>query len=178
MNTEPHAAPLTTTGHEPVPTATTYVPVVAARRNVVAHALVDHDAPTEVFEATWSLHSAGYAFRRIPRSKPVYMHRVIAEAKAGQLVDHVNGDRLDNRRQNLRLATPTQNNANSRDRRRGGRYRGVYWHRQAGRWISQISLHGRVYHLGLFDAPEAAARAYDLAARAAHGAFARTNGFA
>ena len=104
-----------------------------------------------------------------------YLHREIQPTPPGLLVDHINGNRLDNRLANLRCATPSQNNANSRDRPRRSGYRGVYPHCQTGRWIAQISIAG-LQHLGLFDDPADAARAYDIAARAAWGPFARTNG--
>ena len=107
-----------------------------------------------------------------------YLHREILPPPPGLLVDHINGDRLDNRRSNLRTATPSQNNANSRDRPRKSGFRGVYPHRPTGRWIAQVSVAGRPQHLGIFDDPRDAARAYDLAAREQWGPFARTNGFA
>ncbi len=158
-----------------------HVPLISAAGDVIAHATVDPGDHHELSQHAWHLHSDGYAFRRVgsgPAKTLEYMHRLVLNAPAGSLVDHVDGNRLNNTRSNLRLATPSQNNANSRDRPRRSGYRCVYWHRQAERWVSQISVNGRLRHLGLFDDPEEAAKAYDLAARATWGSFARANGFA
>ena len=109
--------------------------------------------------------------------KTIYLHREIAGTPPEMLTDHINGDRLDNRRSNLRLANPSQNGANSADRQRQSSFRGVYLHKPTGRWVAQISEGGRPRHLGIFDTPEEAAAAYDLAATQKWGAYARTNLF-
>jgi hypothetical protein len=129
----------------------------------------------------WRLHSDGYAVRTgswCGRPRTVYLHREIARPRRGEVVDHINGDPLDNRRSNLRRASTSENNANSADRPRMSGYRGVYWHEPSGKWVSQISRLGNLVHLGLYESVEEAARAYDQAARELHGAFARTNGYA
>lgn len=105
----------------------------------------------------------------------IYLHREIAGTPVGLITDHVNGDRLDNRRANLRIATPSQNGANSSGRQRKSPYRCVYQHKPSGRWIAQVSEGGKPQHLGIFDTPEEAAIAYDLAALTRWGQFARTN---
>ena len=93
------------------------------------------------------------------------------------MVDHINGDGLDNRRANLRGATAAQNSANARLRRDStSGFKGV--HRNGPRglpWRAQIHKGGKKHHLGLFESPEVAARAYDAAARELFGEFARTN---
>jgi hypothetical protein len=155
-----------------------HVPLLSAAGDVIAHATVDPGDLHKLSQHAWHLHSDGYAFRRVgsgPAKTLEYMHRLVLEAPAGSLVDHVDGNRLNNTRSNLRLATPSQNAANSRDRTRKSGFRGVYPHTQTGRWIAQISIGGRPKHLGIFDEPQAAARAYDVAARAKWGPFARTN---
>jgi hypothetical protein len=98
------------------------------------------------------------------------MHCLILDAKPGQQVDHINGNSLDNRRANLRLATPTENRANT-GKRRGGvsRYKGVSWHH--GRWAARIGDRW----LGQYPTEEDAARAYDAAAVEAWGVYARLN---
>jgi hypothetical protein len=90
--------------------------------------------------------------------------------------DHHNGDGLDNRRENLRQATSAQNNANTRLRltSRSG-FKGVSWSSRRNHWIGQICASGRRHYLGSFATAEAAARAYDAAARELFGEFAHVN---
>jgi len=105
-----------------------------------------------------------------------YLHRFLLKSGPGVVVDHVNGDRLDNRRANLRECSRSQNNANSRRGRRArstSPYRGV---RRYGKgWRAEISVDRKVKCLGTFTTPEDAAAAYDAAALRHHGEFARTN---
>jgi len=86
-------------------------------------------------------------------------------------VDHVNMDRADNRIENLRLASPSQNMWNTKARTAYGK--GVHFHRQSRKFVAQIRIHGRQTHLGLFPTAEEAREAYQAAAAKHHGAFAR-----
>lgn len=92
----------------------------------------------------------------------VQMHRLILPPPDGLFIDHINGNSLDNRRCNLRLATRAQNNANRP--RVGGGYKGVSLDRKTGKWLAFI-------YLGMFDSAEAAAAAYDKQAESLHGEF-------
>lgn len=121
-----------------------------------------------------------YAVRTVRGSagrKTVYLHRVILARKLGHAVlkgaetDHKDGDGLNNRRSNLRLATPGQNQANSRDRQRASRFRGVY--RNSTGWMVKIGREQQ--YIGWFRTEEAAAKAYNEAARRRYGPFARLN---
>jgi HNH endonuclease len=92
-------------------------------------------------------------------------------------IDHINGDCLDNRRENLRKATRSQNMANQP--KIGGtwssHYKGVTWFKQRQKWRAQIKIEGRNHHLGLFINEDDAAKAYDEAAFQAFGEFAHLN---
>lgn len=100
------------------------------------------------------------------------MHRQILKAPKGFDTDHVNGHTLDNRRQNLRVATRSQNAANS-VHRRPGQYRGVY--QRGVKWRAGIQGDRGLLWLGTFADAESAARAYDAAALERYGNFARLN---
>jgi hypothetical protein len=105
-----------------------------------------------------------------------YMHRIILDAKKGEITDHLNGDGLDNRRANLRICTSANNMANRRQQRNNtSGFRGVSYHKESGKWMAYIK-HERVRHyLGLFATAEDAARAYDVASHELHGTWGKQN---
>lgn len=124
---------------------------------------------------------AYYAVRQVRRmtgrSGSEYLHRVLLGLTDTSIdVDHINGNGLDNRRVNLRLATRSQNNGNARLRssNRSG-YKGVSWKADSHRWRARINLGGRELRLGYFSDPKQAALAYDEAAREAFGEYACLN---
>lgn len=108
----------------------------------------------------------------------VYAHRLAFAFSHGYWpseVDHANGDRQDNRAENLRECTRQQNQWNAR--KRGDNptslFKGVYWNRQKGKWQARLCAGYRSRHLGFFDDESAAAAAYLAAASKAAGEFAR-----
>jgi hypothetical protein len=108
--------------------------------------------------------------------KNVSMHRLILGGEAGELdIDHKDNDGLNNTRENLRVATRSQNSANSRKRKgTTSQYKGVHIMPQG--YIKAYIMHQyRHIHLGYFPTEEDAARAYDKAARKYFGEFARVN---
>ena len=116
-----------------------------------------------------------YAARRVG-NKLVLMHRVIMNAPEGTVVDHINGNSLNNRRGNLRLCTQKQNSRNARSSRHStSRFKGVYFHKQTGKWVATIGYNGKTIHLGSFDDEIEAAKAYDRKARELFGEFAYLN---
>jgi hypothetical protein len=114
-----------------------------------------------------------YAATRIDR-RNVTMHRLLLDAPEGHVIDHANGNTLDNRRANLRVATVRQNNINAATPcTNTSGYRGVSWEKEKGKWRAQIRLNGKVKRLGRFADIKDAARAYNAAAVAHFGEFAR-----
>ena len=123
-----------------------------------------------------------YAIRSLPKvngqTRHVLMHMELLPVEDGMLVDHVNGDGLNNRRRNLRPCTHTenmQNRAISRNNQSG--YKGVFRDKNSNRlkWRAQLRANGQVHRLGGFRTAIEAARAYDEAAKKHHGEFARLN---
>lgn len=109
----------------------------------------------------------------------VTMHRLIMKAAKGVQVDHRNGDGLDNRRSNLRLATIQQNSFNrgpNRNNKSG--YKGVYWGESSHKWYAQIKINGHKRTIGFFEDKREAWMAYADAAAKLHGEFARATPFA
>jgi hypothetical protein len=139
-------------------------------------ALVDADVFEAVCDVLWGLDTAGYAFKRTGNIN-TYLHwSVFGDVAEGLEVDHINRDRLDNRRANLRVVTHAQNMANHAKRiTNTSGYRGVKWARRQKRWVAQISVNNVRHHLGFFLEIEDAARARDAAAKRLLGEFAQLN---
>jgi hypothetical protein len=111
--------------------------------------------------------------------KGMLAHRVVFELYYGfapDYVDHINGNKLDNRPSNLRNASNGQNIANSNSRIGStSKYIGVCWAKTHKKWIANITSGGKCYHLGLFVKESDAAKAYNVAAKFYHGDYARPN---
>lgn len=120
----------------------------------------------------WHLDGAGYAQCRTQG----LMHRLIIQAPAAKQVDHINANRLDNRRSNLRLCTAQQNTQNKlKSRFSRSKYKGVQPAKYGSRWKAFIAINKVYTYLGTFDTELDAALAYDAAAREHFGEFARLN---
>ncbi len=123
---------------------------------------------------TWYIYAGTWDKEKKKNGKHVLLHRLIMDAEPGTLVDHENRNGLDNRKQNLRKATDSENGANSVRKGDSSKYKGVELFRN-GKWRARIKVHRKEIHLGYFHDEEEAARAYDRAAREHFGEFARTN---
>lgn len=143
------------------------------------HVLVDEQFIPALSKYHWTLSPGGYAWAKKPGGGMVMMHRLIwalAKRPDCQSIDHINRNRLDNRLDNLRAATHTQNGANKGllPTNTSG-YKGVYWDEPHGFWRAQIRKRGKFYHLGYFEIPEDAAYAYNKKARQLYREFAVLN---
>ena len=148
-------------------------------------AIVDGDDYYGLAKHTWfavSNDNKWYAIRpeqpeKDGRLQGVRMHRELMGSPKGMYVDHINGNGLDNRRANIRIATKQQNCWN-RKKRRGNcssRFKGVSLNKKTGKWTASIFCDGQSFYIGLFSDEEAAARAYDAKARELYGEYAWQN---
>lgn len=112
--------------------------------------------------------------KQMINGKDYFVHRLIMNAKKGQVVDHINNNSLDNSRSNLRICTLSQNKFNSKKRADSShKYKGV--HKKINRYRATIGCNGKRIHLGSFECENEAARAYNEAAIKYHGEHARLN---
>lgn len=143
-------------------------------------AIVDEADYSRLARYTWGATETApgywYAYSSEARRETghFYMHRFLTDAPKGMVVDHINGDRLDNRRANLRVCKHWQNLANNEQAIGESGYRGVIKAR-SGRFTARLKRNGKNLYFGTFDTPEEAARARDKAARELHGEFAVLN---
>ena len=151
-----------------------------------AVALIDDEDHEYVSRYSWWLSTTGYAFRTIwfgrdktPKHKNVAMHReLFGLTDPTTLVDHINGNKLDNRRSNLRVSTKSTNGSNrGRTRLNKSGYKGVVKHpgKQRKGWIAQITYGGKNHYLGYHSTPELAACAYNERAKVVFGEYAQLN---
>jgi hypothetical protein len=111
------------------------------------------------------------------KRRDVKLHRFIMDCPPGLLVDHKNGNHLDCRRQNLRIATTAENTRNEPmlKTNKSGK-RGVNFHKGMNKWRAYITFNKRQIHLGYFDTPEEAAAVYEKNAKNLFGEFYREGG--
>ena len=147
-------------------------------------AIVDPDDYPRLSKHKWRIcrtkgKNVLYAERsiRLPNGKysRLLMHRQIIHVPEGYVIDHINGNGLDNRKANLRPATVAQNAWNSKKRNPRSGYKGVCFDKDKGLWRAAIVCNRKRIHLGYFKNRTDAAKAYDKAAKKYHGQFASLN---
>lgn len=145
--------------------------------------IVDDHWYEELNKYTWYYHE-GYGLRkeRVPGEKNKWKafraHRVILNCEDPELVvDHINGDKLDNREENLRVATRGENNRNVKKTwTSSSQYKGVTYQKgQDKPWIAQIGFGRERIYLGAYYHEQEAANIYNLAAQQLFGQFADLN---
>lgn len=145
------------------------------------YATIDDDDYELVSKHSWRC-VAGYAMtyetgKSHKERKIILMHRLINNTPEGFDTDHVNGDRLDNRKENLRTATRSQNCKNKGKSKvdSTSMFKGVMWDKKSKKWRAYIYDTGRNIYLGLFELEKDAANAYNEASKNLHGVFSIQN---
>lgn len=147
------------------------IPLKNKNKDVIAFAYVDYDDWERVSKHGWYLDKQ-YAAAKI-RGKRVYLHKFILGIDDKRIVDHINHDKLDCRKSNLRVATRGQNEANKgllKNNTSG--YKGVSYHKRDKKWRAQIGFEGKKIYLGAYNTPEEAFAAYAEASLLYFGQFA------
>lgn len=110
------------------------------------------------------------------RDSIILMHRAIMGDKKGVHYDHINGDTMDNRKENLRVATLSQNMMNRKSNKgSSSQYKGVSWYKNGGKWRAYIKLNKKLIALGYYSKEEDAALAYNKKAIELFGEYAKLN---
>lgn len=139
-------------------------------------ALVDSEDLPKVQAKNWWFMD-GYAFGK-ENGKHIALHNFLMRPPEGKQVDHINRDRLDNRRSNLRLCTKAENLRNKCTYKNNlSGFKGVRFYRwnKQEKWVARIRMDGKLIHIGTFKTAELAAKAYDEKAKRIFGEFAGTN---
>lgn len=137
---------------------------------------VDADVLAKAVRRSWHMHQ-GYPAATVgsgKRAYKLYLHRFVTSAKAGTIIDHKNGDHLDNRRANLRLASKGENTINTgKLSTNGSGFKGVS--KRGRKYRAFVHKDGATIYLGSFSSAKAAACAYNAGAKKHFGKFAKLN---
>lgn len=144
-------------------------------------AKVDAEDYERVSAIHWHIDDAGYVRTNIwsdgKKSSAPRMHRfVLQEIDSKTHIDHINGDKLDNRKSNLRACSGSSNAMNrGKQNNNSSGYKGVIFDKSRDKWRAEICFEGNRKYLGRFNTVEEAAIAYNDAALIYHGEFANIN---
>jgi HNH endonuclease len=164
--------PLRLPAPEPPNDEVRYIPLTKGK-----FAIVDASDYERLSRYKWCASSTGaqtYAYRHY-QGRTISMHRFLMNPPKGMVVDHIDGNGLNNRRSNLRVCTCQQNAYNRRPKGKSSRYKGVWWDKHNKQWIVVVRRGDLHIHLGRFDDEAEAARAYDRKAFELFGEYAYLN---
>ena len=165
--------------HDICPVRDDWERLFISRKGRVYEVLCDVDIHEQVKNYAWFISKAGYAFSRMGKGRKgkwVYLHRYVIEAKQGDQVDHIDQNKLNNLRANLRLCTSQQNKWNiGLTKRNSSGYKGISWDKKNKKWEANIRIDRKNHKIGRFDSKELAALAYNEVVEQHRGEFAVMN---
>lgn len=144
-------------------------------------ALVDDEDFDYLNQFKWYTNKCGHGYDkfyavRLNKHENVHMHRLIMNTPDGFYTDHIDGDGLNNQKNNLRICTSSQNQANKKKCKNNNcGFKGVHLDKPRNKWKATIHKNNKTIFLGRFDTPQEAAKNYDKAARKYFGEFAELN---
>ena len=148
------------------------------KKKISGYALIDDEDFNELSKYKWHL-AVGYAKCGVQSKgkwRNISMHQVIMSTPKGMDTDHIDGNRLNNQKANLRICTHAQNNHNSKiPRNNTTGFKGVVFHRNTKKFMAQIAVNKKRIYLGLFSSLKEAALAYNEGAKKYFGEFANLN---
>ena len=147
------------------------------KREKIAETIVDEKDYYKLIQFKWRLHKSGYVLGKI-ENKDVYLHRHIMKYYGKKYIDHINNNKLDNKKENLRIVTPQQNSMNktiSDKSFTSSKYLGVNWHKGMNKWESKLTINGNIIRLGYFDNEIDAAKARDISTKEHFGEYGKYN---
>ena len=151
--------------------------ITNCKKEIVEKVVVDDDKWHDLAQYSWS--KSGDYYQATINKKQCLLHRYLADAKKGELIDHVNEDEIDkttNTLKNLRINTPSGNSHNrKKSENTSSKYFGVSLNKQMNKWLAQIYKDRKHYSLGLFEHDIDAAKAYNEKAIELYGDKARLN---
>jgi hypothetical protein len=143
--------------------------------------LIDDEDIEKVSKFRWYVNEDGYAVRNRSWKEtsdtiPLKMHRLILNSLKGSSTDHINGNKLDNRKSNLRICTIAQNNFGRglKSNNTSG-VKGVHLHKPTGKWMVRVAANNKRHYFGLFSSKEEAIGVYNENCKLLHGEFSHLN---
>lgn len=142
-------------------------------------AIIDKEDEARVSKYKWFCATRGYAVRvsyNLGKKATIYLHQFIKSSPNGLVGNHINGDRLDNRKANLRACSRQQaSRTQIKIKKKTSKYKGVSWDSTKSKWKADIYINNRTVNLSRYVNEDDAARTYNKAASGWFGEFARLN---
>jgi len=140
---------------------------------------VDDEDYEELSKHKWWFNNKGYPHTYIyvdNKRTSIFMHQILIKPPKGLQIDHIDRDKLNNQRDNLRIATQSQNNMNRiKQKNTSSKYKGVSWHKEHKKWRAYITFKDKYIHLGYFTNEDDAGRAYNKRAKELFNKYANLN---